>query len=436
MQKEPKNASVPFLFSLFRIDCRAEFFADAVFAVFPLNRDFSAFLSAKSLDKIVKKSISIVKKALDFNIDICYTVFVNTKYRIFTYHGGIMDIFGTAATPFSPAQPTIFAYLFFFGGILIGSLGIIWVKHHAKQTADIYNSAYSFNLMLVIFETVFYLVATVIASGVNSSDAIFNTEPRTIICGIFRAVCYIFGMLGYIMAVRHGPLLLTALICRIGLIVSILLSRILWPENSPIYWYMYLGIVLLLVALVLFNKKDDGVKTTASTSPKFWFWAIMGGIGNGLEGFSIKLLSVNQSSPEVPPLECCLFYASIIEVIAFIILLFINPPQRTGVDADGLAIESKARPSFSSILKVSLVGAPWIIGYAITNATSFYTGGKVIDYLPTVFYFMAKTGTSILISFVNARFIFKEKLRPMQYLGVIIAVIGLILLNDWSSALA
>ena len=106
------------------------------------------------------------------------------------------------------------------------------------------------------------------------------------------------------------------------------------------------------------------------------------------------------------------------------------------MDADGLAIESKARPSFSSILKVSLVGAPWIIGYAITNATSFYTGGKVIDYLPTVFYFMAKTGTSILISFVIARFIFKEKLRPMQYLGVIIAVIGLILLNDWSSALA
>ena len=346
-----------------------------------------------------------------------------------------MEIFGTPATQFSPAQPTIFAYLFFFGGILIGSLGSIWVKSHAKKTADIYNSAYSFNLMLVIFETFFFLIATFIAGGVNASAATFPTDTWTLICSVMRAVCYIFGMLGYIMAVRHGPLLLTVLMCRIGLILPIILLHIIWPEGNPIDWYMYLGIMLVIIALLMFNKKETGKKTSAGTSPKFWFWAVMACLGNGMEGFSIRLLDL-KSATETEPLECTLFYASIIELIVFLVWFFIKPPVKTSIGEDGVAVESKVRPSLSSMIKVSLIGAGWMVCYSITNATSFYTGGKMSGYLPTVFYFMASTGTSVLLSFIYARFIFKEKLRPVQYAGVVVAVIGLILLNNWSAALA
>ena len=60
----------------------------------------------------------------------------------------------------------------------------------------------------------------------------------------------------------------------------------------------------------------------------------------------------------------------------------------------------------------------------------------MVGYLPTAFYFMANTGFSILIAFAIARFIFREKLRPAQYVGCVIAVVGLILLNNWDKVFA
>ena len=46
---------------------------------------------------------------------------------------------------------------------------------------------------------------------------------------------------------------------------------------------------------------------------------------------------------------------------------------------------------------------------------------------------MANTGFSILFAFLIARFIFREKLRAQQYVGVVVAVIGMIMLNNWDN---
>ncbi len=342
-------------------------------------------------------------------------------------------IFGT------PGHATIFAYLFFFASLLVGCSGSIWVKKHAKCTQDIYNSANSFNLMLVSFETIFFLVASIVASIVRNTGAPFVWDTPTIVCAAIRAVAYVLGMLGYLMAVRHGPLLLTTIICRAGLAIPILLSAVIWPDSNKVRWYMAIGMALLFLALFLFNKKEGNGQPLSKTTPAFWFWAITGAVGNGMEGFSVKLLenwTRGSSASGASSLENCLFYASILQVIVFAIVLFRYPPQKTGIDEDGVALPGKGRPSFKEFLPVSLIGCGWIVCYAITNATSFYTSSLTIAYLPVVFYFMANTGFSILFSFIIARFIFREKLRPMQYVGCVIAVIGLILLNDWASVLA
>lgn len=347
-----------------------------------------------------------------------------------------MEIFGIPGTAGTAPQPTVFAFLFFFGSILIGSSGSIWVKRHAKRTVDIHNSANSFNLLLVLFETLFFLVASFIVAAIHGTPS-FTLHGGTLLCAAIRAVAYVLGMLGYLMAVRHGPLLLTVVILRMGLAIPILLSAIIWPEGNKISWYMYIGMVLMIVALILFNKKDgESGQPLSKTTPVFWFWVLVGAVGNGMEGFAIKLLETEYQGQG--SLENCLFYASILQVIVFGVIMLVRPPQRTGVGADGVALPATEKPHYDlrSLLAITFVGGVWILGYAITNATSFYTGGLMVTYLPTVFYFMANTGFSILIAFAIARFIFREKLRPMQYIGVVVAVVGLILLNDWSSVFA
>lgn len=340
-------------------------------------------------------------------------------------------IFGT------PGHATVFAYMFFFASLLIGGSGSIWVKRHAKCTQDIYNSANSFNLMLVGFETLFFLVASIVAATVRNTGSLFVWDTPTVVCAIIRAVAYFLGMLGYLMAVRHGPLLLTSIILRAGLVIPILLSALIWPDSNKVRWYMAIGIALLFLALFLFNKKEGNGQPLSKTTPAFWFWVLVGAVGNGMEGFSVKLLdNWEGASSGASTLENCLFYASLLQIVIFAVVLFRYPPQKTGVDEDGVTLPGKGRPSFKEFLPVTLIGCGWIVCYAITNATSFYTSSLTIAYLPVAFYFMANTGFSILFSFIIARFIFREKLRPAQYVGCVIAVIGMILLNDWSAVFA
>ena len=334
-----------------------------------------------------------------------------------------------------PGQPTPFAYVFFFLSMLVGCSGSIWVKRHAKATQDIHNSTHSFNLLLVLFETVFFLVASVIVAAISKTEA-FVWDAATITCAAIRAVSYVLGMAGYLMAVRHGPLLLTVIICRVGLAIPIVLSAICWPATNHVRWYMAIGMLLLFVALVLFNKKEGNGQPLSKTTPAFWFWAITGAVGNGMEGFSVKLLENwygDASTAVSGSLENCLFYASILQIVFFAIIMFFNLPVKTGIDENGVALPATERPkySFKSLLAITFLGGGWILGYAITNATSFYTSSLTIAYLPVVFYFMANTGFSILFAFLIARFIFHEKLRPQQYIGVVIAVFGMILLNNW-----
>ena len=351
-----------------------------------------------------------------------------------------------------PGQPTVWAYVFFFLSMLVGCSGSIWVKRHAKCTQDVHNSTHSFNLLLVLFETFFFLVASVIVAMVNVNtyaSGAFTWDAATIVCAIVRAVAYVLGMVGYLMAVRHGPLLLTVVICRVGLAIPILLSAMIWPEDNKIRWYMAIGMILLFVALVLFNKKEGTGQPLSKTTPTFWFWAITGAVGNGMEGFTMKWLNywypsiVLEKNPGVDPasivapIENCLFYASVLQVIFFGIIMFVNLPVKTGIDENGVAIPATERPKYSlrALLAVTFLGGGWILGYAITNATSFYTSSLTISYLPVVFYFMANTGFSILFAFLIARFIFREKLRTQQYIGVVVAVVGMILLNNWDNVL-
>ena len=336
-----------------------------------------------------------------------------------------------------PGQPTAFAYIFFFLSMLVGCSGSIWVKRHAKRTADVYNSTNSFNLLLVLFETFFFLVASIIVALISKNEA-FSWDAATIVCAVIRAVAYVLDMVGYLMAVRHGPLLLTVIICRVGFAIPIVLSAICWPDKNQVRWYMAIGMLLLFVALVLFNKKEGNGQPLSKTTPAFWFWAITGAVGNGMEGFSIKLLENwygDSAATQSGSLENCLFYASIVQVVIFAVILFVKPPQRTGVGEDGVTLAPTEKPhhTWRSLLSITFLGGLWILGYAITHATSFYTSSLTIEYLPVVFYFMANTGFSILFAFLIARFIFRERLRPAQYVGVVVAVVGMILLNNWDT---
>ncbi len=326
------------------------------------------------------------------------------------------------------ADANIGTYLIYIINCVIGAVGGICVKQHDKKTADIRGGTHSFNMILALVSLVEFAVTGLIATGG------FTMHGPTLGYAVMRGVAYIVGMIGYLEAVRHGPLLLSIIISRMGLAIPMIVSIFLYDERLSVL--MVVGVALLFLALFLFNKKDDSGEG-GGTSTIFWIFVTLSAVGNGIEGLATKM---QQEATKAEFGEACfnselLFLSTLLEAVIFLVLTLIRPPRRVSASGELVPLPESKSARVREFFALSSVGIVWVVLYALSNATNAFVGSLVISKLPVIFYFMASTGISILLTFLISRFIYREKLRPAQYIGVAIAVVGLILLNDWPSVL-
>ncbi len=326
------------------------------------------------------------------------------------------------------ANANIGTYLFYIINCVIGAAGGICVKQHDKKTTDIRGGTHSFNMILALVSLVEFALTGLLSTGT------FTLHGPTLWYAVMRGIAYVVGMIGYLEAVRHGPLLLSIIISRMGLAIPMIVSIFLYDEALTVL--MVVGVVLLFLALFLFNKKE-GSSESGGTSLLFWIAVTFSAVGNGIEGLATKM---QQEATKLEFGEACyeselLFFSTLLEAVVFLVLTLVQPPRRVDASGELVPLPEGKKARVREFFALSSVGIGWVALYALSNATSAYIGARVISKLPVIFYFMASTGISILMTFVISRFLYREKLRPLQYLGVVVAAIGLVLINDWSSIL-
>lgn len=312
-------------------------------------------------------------------------------------------------------------YLLSLLGSTIGSYTNMCVKQYDRRAGHIRSSTALFNLILAAVSTLYFAALSLVSgNGIGLHREVFG-------CSVLRAAGYVMGVIGYLEAVHRGSLLISIVVSQMGSLIPIIYSVIVYKE--PVTLAMAAGMAALFGALLLFYGGSPKAKAAAAAKsdtsdpadrsrpkPFFWLFCAMSSVGNGIAILAAKIQQ--QAQPGLYREEL-LFWSMVMVTGVFLVMLLIRPPKVEGEPEDG-------KPPFRIPV---LTGAHWAVLYALGNSTVNYISTITVSKLPAIVFCMIGTGFGIILTVFNTRIIFKEKLAPLQYGGLALAVAGLILLT-------
>lgn len=233
---------------------------------------------------------------------------------------------------------------------------------------------------------------------------------------VLFALSYFFAVFGLTMAIKTGPLSITALIESYSMIVASIYGVIFLHE--PITPFMIAGFILLVISLTLVNyekkaKEDEPKEKTNGISLKWIIFVSIGFIGNGFCTVVQKMQQVWSENTyglgQFLYSNEMMILGLLIAVVAFIICSFImerkdikEVAQKGWAPAIGRGLSNGCANLFSILVMTMM---------AVSLANAVIAAGCVI--------------LSAIISVV----IYKEKLNVYQWIGIGIGVVSLVFLN-------
>lgn len=222
--------------------------------------------------------------------------------------------------------------------------------------------------------------------------------------GVFAvsyALCTVFAVL----AIRHGSLAKTTLIVSCSLLIPSFYGVILLRE--PVSATLIIGLVLLVVALVLINYEKSG----GNNKPITWKWAIfvsLAFLGNGMcstvqKAEQMRFGNVGKNLFMIMALGM---------VTVFLFLLSVLTKEERALWRDSLQ-----------------KGWHWALLCGAANALTNFLTLYLNPFLPASVMYPVISAGGIVLSFLYATLIYKERFDQRQKLGFLIGVLSVILLN-------
>lgn len=241
-------------------------------------------------------------------------------------------------------------------------------------------------------------MATAMIFFVLSSGFKLNFTSEIIPHSIAFSISYIMGFVGNIIAIGCGSLAITALVISYSLVLPMLYGAIFLHEKISAAGFA--GIAMLLISILLLNLKKEKLEF----SPKWLLFVAIAFVGNGL----CTIIQKNQ--------QLCFdgnfkseFMILALAIATLVMLIF------------AIARKETKRISALCLSTGALNGAC----NGAVNLLVMILGGI----LPNSVLFPSISAGGIAISFVLAILIYKEKLSKLQFVGYIMGIASVILLN-------
>lgn len=284
-------------------------------------------------------------------------------------------------------------YLLLFVVILGGNIQTIFKKQFYIKNPDTKeNFLYQYTFFTLLSACVFLGIIYIF-------NFIFCLE--TLMYASIFAITFCLSMLGAYKALASGPMSLTVLISSFSTILPLLFGVFFLKEKLTILGII--GLIILAISLILVNKVKKGEKING----KWLFYICISFIANGINSIIQKL---HQASVGRDYTICFQFIAMVIAVIITGTLMLVREKPNFPVFLKN-----------SGALNSSLAG----IANAIVNITMLYLA---VNMKAVILYPVVLAG-GLVISFLTALIIYKERLNKLQYLGSFLGLISILLLN-------
>ena len=264
-----------------------------------------------------------------------------------------------------------------------------------------------------IFSAIVALVAMLFF--IASAGFKLNFTPEVIPYSLGFAAAYGTALVAVFLAIKWGPLAITLLVTSYSLIVPAFYGMIVL--HDPLTTTKIIGLVLLAASLLLISTVLERKKEVASNEKKFsvkWMVAlILGFIGYGMCSVVQKMQSVAFYDAATDTSLYKNEFMIVALAVAFVVLVVCSIANKedirisTGMCVGFAAITGIANGIVN--LLVMVLSAPGQIDASIL--------------------FPSISGGGIVLGFVLAIFVYKEKLSKLQYVGYAIGTASVILLN-------
>lgn len=203
------------------------------------------------------------------------------------------------------------------------------------------------------------------------------------------------------LSVRYTGIVRTDVAQRLSLFIPVVAAFLIFnEEHSPI---KIIGIIVAFIAIVF----SVPWKKSENNSSSYWIYPVIVFIGMGLIDILFKQIARTQAIPFTSSLFFVFILAFLLSVIA---LLYLYIRKKT---------------SFSMVA----VLCGWILGIANFGNILFYLKAhQALSESPSIVFSAMNVGVILLGSLVGV-FIFREKLSRLNYAGIVLALISILLIS-------
>ena len=256
-----------------------------------------------------------------------------------------------------------------------------------------------------LFTAVVAVFAMLLFVGINLIQGDYHYSAILLIPSVGFAISYAAATFFTVQAIRCGSLAKTCLIVSFSLLIPCFYGLLLLSE--PVSPTLIAGMALLIVSLILINYEKK--KTAEKASAKWYLYALLASLGNGLCSTVQKAKQVYLGDEGNN-----LFMIVALGMVAAIMLILSGCTKGERIKERG------------DLRHVALWAMLCGVANGLTNLLVILLNSRQV---PASVIFPVISSGSLVLSFLYSILIIREKFTARQYVGFLAGAISVILLN-------
>lgn len=256
-----------------------------------------------------------------------------------------------------------------------------------------------FNAIICFFSMIFFVIAETYL--VLKGDGVLYLPPALFIYGILSCLGFASGFYFTFLAFKCGSYANTKLVSSLGTVLTVLYGTVFLKEESNFITWTAVALIIFSAVLMNSGRRGDGRRRF---SFKWLVYVLLSMLGN-------FIITVTKREQQIRFDSACDNEFMVISLFGAFLFLFIY-----GLITDRNHLGTALK---SGILHGALAG--------MFNGLSNFLSVITMLYAPISIISPVKSGGGLLLAFVVAVLLYKEKFTKKQLISVIIGVVALVL---------
>lgn len=285
----------------------------------------------------------------------------------------------------------VYYVLLFFTIALLSGQSIIQ-KQYNIEFGEVKNSNYLYNFCMTLVACLVFFIIFIVSPTVNVGSIVYS---------VLFAITFCVAVFFQFLAIKTGPLSLTALVVSFSLLIPIIYGLIFLDEKLSVFGII--GIAVLAISLIIVNEfKKEEIKI----SKKYVFYLIFAFLGNGFCSMFQKMHQIVFDGK----FGGFFMFVAMAMVALFNLVMFLikKPSNQSHFYRKGFVLAGSS---------------------GLFNGLCNYLMVILATKLPSVVLYPVVCSGNMILLFLVALLVYHEKFRWYQCVGYALGLIAIILLN-------